>query len=337
MQLDLSHASKFEEDIINSKNLVQLNDVRVKYIGKNGLISLLNKQLPKFAPEERRSVGEQIQGLRQQFEILYQEKFDILSKEEKLKAISSEYIDVTLEGYPFKKGSLHPVNRVYDELVDIFTSAGYEVKTGPEVEDDYHNFEALNIPKTHPARDMQDTFYIHNEILLRTQTSSVQIRAMENQKPPIKIISPGKVYRCDYDMTHSPMFHQIEGLVVDKGITFGDMKGALKLFISRMFGDDLEVRLRPSFFPFTEPSAEVDMGCVQCRGKGCRMCKGTGWLEIAGCGMVNPEVFKFVGIDSSIYSGFAFGMGIERIALLKYGIDDIRLFYENSLKFLKQF
>lgn len=337
MQLDLSQASGFLEEINTSENLSQLNNIRVKYLGKSGLISLLNKQLPNFAPEERRSVGEQIQNLRQSFESAYNERLDILTKEERKKAIASEYIDVTLSGYPFKKGSLHPVNRIYDELVDIFTSVGYEVKTGPEVEDDYHNFEALNIPKSHPARDMQDTFYIHDDIVLRTQTSSVQIRTMENQKPPIKIISLGKVYRCDYDMTHSPMFHQIEGLVVDKGITFGDMKGALKLFISRMFGDDLDVRLRPSFFPFTEPSAEVDMGCVQCRGKGCRMCKGTGWLEIAGCGIVNPEVFKFVGIDPNVYSGFAFGMGIERIALLKYGIDDIRLFYENSLKFLKQF
>ncbi len=337
MQLDLTNVTGFKEEISRSNTLTTLNDVRVKYLGKNGLISSLNKQMSSFAPEERKSIGEQIQLLRQSFESLYQEKFNILTKAERDKAIANEYIDITLDGYPFLKGSLHPVNRVYDELVDIFLSAGYELKTGPEVEDDYHNFEALNIPKSHPARDMQDTFYIHDDIVLRTQTSSVQIRTMENQKPPIKIISPGKVYRCDYDMTHSPMFHQIEGLVVDKGITFGDMKGALKLFISRMFGDDLDVRLRPSFFPFTEPSAEVDMGCVQCRGKGCRMCKGTGWLEIAGCGMVNPEVFKFVGIDPNVYSGFAFGMGIERIALLKYGIDDIRLFYENSLKFLKQF
>ena len=337
MQLDLTHATGFSDEIASCVTLSQLNDVRVKYLGKKGLISLLNKQLSSLQPEERPAAGEKIQSLRQNFETLYQERLDKIGKEARDQAIASEYIDITMQGFPFVKGSLHPVNGVYDEIVDIFTAAGYEVKTGPEVEDDYHNFEALNIPKTHPARDMQDTFYIHDDIVLRTQTSPVQIRTMENQKPPIKIISPGKVYRCDYDVTHSPMFHQVEGLVVDKGITFGDMKGALRLFISRMFGDDLDVRLRPSFFPFTEPSAEVDMGCVQCRGKGCRMCKGTGWLEIAGCGMVDPEVFKFVGLDPNVYSGFAFGMGIERIALLKYGIDDIRLFYENSLKFLKQF
>ncbi len=337
MQLDLTQASGFAGEIAASSTLSELNEVKVKYLGKKGLISLLNKQLPSLAPEERPAAGEKIQGLRNGFEALFQERLEKIGREAREKAILSEYIDISMPGFPFVNGSLHPVNRVYDEIVDIFTIAGYEVKSGPEVEDDYHNFEALNIPKTHPARDMQDTFYIHGDIVLRTHTSPVQIRTMESQKPPIKIISPGKVYRCDYDVTHSPMFHQVEGIVVDKGVTFGDMKGALRLFISRMFGDDLDVRLRPSFFPFTEPSAEVDMGCVQCRGKGCRMCKGTGWLEIGGCGMVDPEVFRFVGTDPDVYSGFAFGMGIERIALLKYGIDDIRLFYENSLKFLKQF
>lgn len=337
MQLDLEQASGFADEIVHSSTLGELNEVKVKYLGKKGLISLLNKQLASLSPEERREAGEKIQNLRNRFETLFQERFEEIGSKARENAIASEYIDISMQGFPFVKGSLHPVNRIYDEIVDIFTSAGYEVKTGPEVEDDYHNFEALNIPKTHPARDMQDTFYINSDIVLRTHTSPVQIRTMENQRPPIKIISPGKVYRCDYDVTHSPMFHQVEGIVVDEGISFGDMKGSLRYFISRMFGSDLDVRLRPSFFPFTEPSAEVDMGCVQCRGKGCRMCKGTGWLEIGGCGMVDPEVFKFVGVDPDIYSGFAFGMGIERIALLKYGIDDIRLFYENSLKFLKQF
>ena len=337
MQLDLEQASGFADEIVHSSTLGELNEVKVKYLGKKGLISLLNKQLASLSPEGRREAGEKIQNLRNRFETLFQERFEEIGSKARENAIASEYIDISMQGFPFVKGSLHPVNRIYDEIVDIFTSAGYEVKTGPEVEDDYHNFEALNIPKTHPARDMQDTFYINSDIVLRTHTSPVQIRTMENQRPPIKIISPGKVYRCDYDVTHSPMFHQVEGIVVDEGISFGDMKGSLRYFISRMFGSDLDVRLRPSFFPFTEPSAEVDMGCVQCRGKGCRMCKGTGWLEIGGCGMVDPEVFKFVGIDPDIYSGFAFGMGIERIALLKYGIDDIRLFYENSLKFLKQF
>ena len=335
---ELKKASEFEEEIEKSSTLDELNEVRIKYMGKKGIISLLNKVLGSLSPEERPKMGEAIQNLRNNFEEKFNAKTSKIKKALKDMALAQENIDVTLSPYPFNKGSLHPVKKIYDEIVDIFTSAGYMVAQGPEIEDDFHNFEALNLPKSHPARDMQDTFYIdENNIVLRTHTSPVQVRVMENQKPPIKIIAPGAVYRCDYDQTHSPMFHQVEGLVVDKGITMADLKGTLKLFISRIFGDDLDVRLRPSFFPFTEPSAEVDMGCVHCRGKGCRMCKGTGWIEIAGCGMVNPEVFKHVGIDPNVYSGFAFGMGIERIALLKYGIDDIRLFYENSLKFLKQF
>lgn len=335
---ELKKASEFEEEIEKSSSLDELNNVRIKYMGKKGIISLLNKVLGSLSPEERPKMGETIQNLRNNFESKWIEKSNSIKKALKDAALSQEYIDVTLSSYPFSKGSLHPVKKIYDEIVEIFTAAGYTVAQGPEIEDDFHNFEALNLPKTHPARDMHDTFYIdENNIVLRTHTSPVQVRVMESQKPPIKIIAPGAVYRCDYDQTHSPMFHQIEGLVVDKGITMADLKGTLKLFISKIFGDDLDVRLRPSFFPFTEPSAEVDMGCVHCRGKGCRMCKGTGWIEIAGCGMVNPAVFKHAGIDSEEYSGFAFGMGIERIALLKYGIDDIRLFYENSLKFLKQF
>ncbi len=337
MKLDLSVINGYEQEIQSASTINELNEVKVKYLGKKGLISLLNKQLGGMPHEERPKAGEEIQKVRGQFEEIFDDKFTTIKRKELNEALSNDFIDITKDGFAFERGSLHPSNRVYDEIVDIFTSVGYEVTTGPEVEDDYHNFEALNLPKDHPARDMQDTFYIHNNIVLRTHTSPVQVRTMENKKPPLKIISPGTVYRCDYDMTHTPMFHQVEGLVIDKGITMGDLKGALRLFVSQMFGDDLDVRLRPSFFPFTEPSAEVDMGCVQCRGKGCRMCKGTGWLEIAGCGMVDPEVFKFVGIDPNEYSGFAFGMGIERIALLKYGIDDIRLMYENSLKFLKQF
>ncbi len=335
---ELKKASEFEEEIEKSSSLDELNNVRIKYMGKKGIISILNKVLGSLSPEERPKMGETIQNLRNNFESKWIEKSNSIKKALKDAALSQEYIDVTLSSYPFNKGSLHPVKKIYDEIVEIFTAAGYTVAQGPEIEDDFHNFEALNLPKTHPARDMHDTFYIdENNIVLRTHTSPVQVRVMESQKPPIKIIAPGAVYRCDYDQTHSPMFHQIEGLVVDKGITMADLKGTLKLFISKIFGNDLDVRLRPSFFPFTEPSAEVDMGCVHCRGKGCRMCKGTGWIEIAGCGMVNPAVFKHAGIDSEEYSGFAFGMGIERIALLKYGIDDIRLFYENSLKFLKQF
>lgn len=337
MEKEMQDASRFEDEIRLSETSEGLEEIRVKYLGKKGLISLLNKGLGSLGVEERRQFGEKIQELRSRFETIFEEKSTVIKKVVRDIALKNETIDVTKDGFPFVKGSLHPIGRIYDEIVDIFTTAGYMVAQGPEVEDDYHNFEALNIPKSHPSRDMQDTFYIREDIILRTHTSPVQVRTMESQQPPIKIIAPGAVYRCDYDVTHTPMFHQVEGLVVDKGITMGDMKGALRLFISRMFGDDLDVRLRPSFFPFTEPSAEVDMGCVQCRGKGCRMCKGTGWLEIGGCGMVAPEVFKFSGIDPEIYTGFAFGMGIERIALLKYGIDDIRLLYENSLKFLKQF
>lgn len=337
MEKEMQDASRFEDEIRASETSEGLEEIRVKYLGKKGLISLLNKGLGALGADERRVFGEKIQDLRSRFEKIFDEKASVIKKAVKDAAIKHETIDVTRAGFPFSKGSLHPIGRIYDEIVDIFTAAGYMVAQGPEVEDDYHNFEALNIPKSHPSRDMQDTFYIREDIVLRTHTSPVQVRTMETQPLPIKVIAPGAVYRCDYDVTHTPMFHQVEGLVVDKGITMGDMKGALRLFISRMFGDDLDVRLRPSFFPFTEPSAEVDMGCVQCRGKGCRMCKGTGWLEIAGCGMVHPEVFKFCGIDPEIYTGFAFGMGIERIALLKYGIDDIRLLYENSLKFLKQF
>ena len=291
---ELKKASEFEQEIDKSSTLDELNEVRIKYMGKKGIISLLNKVLGTLSPEERPKMGESIQNLRNKFEEKFNEKTARIKKALKDMAISQEYIDVTLSPYPFNKGSLHPVKKIYDEIVDVFTAAGYMVAQGPEIEDDFHNFEALNLPKSHPARDMQDTFYIdENNIVLRTHTSPVQVRVMESQKPPIKIIAPGAVYRCDYDQTHSPMFHQIEGLVVDKGITMADLKGTLKLFISRVFGDDLDVRLRPSFFPFTEPSAEVDMGCVHCRGKGCRMCKGTGWIEIAGCGMVNPEVFSF--------------------------------------------
>ena len=319
---ELKKASEFEEEIEKSSSLDELNSIRIKYMGKKGMISLLNKVLGTLSNEERPKMGEAIQNLRNNFETKFTEKANTIKKALKDAALSQEYIDVTLSPYPFNKGSLHPVKKIYDEIVDVFTAAGYSVAQGPEIEDDFHNFEALNLPKSHPARDMQDTFYIdENNIVLRTHTSPVQVRVMESQKPPVKIIAPGTVYRCDYDQTHSPMFHQIEGLVVDKGITMEVFIGTLMLFISRLFGDDLDVRLRPSFFPFT----------------GCRMCKGTGWIEIAGCGMVNPAVFKHVGIDPEVYSGFAFGMGIERIALLKYGIDDIRLFYENSLKFLKQF
>ncbi|MGA1847072.1 phenylalanine--tRNA ligase subunit alpha [Deferribacter abyssi] len=337
MELDLSSVKGFEEEIEASATIDELYKIKVKYLGKKGSISLLNKQMKNFPPEQRPEIGKKINELRIKFEELYNAKYYRLKEEEKKKRLELESIDITIPGFPFVPGALHPITKTYYEIVDIFTAMGFEVATGPEVEYDYYNFEALNIPKEHPARDMQDTFYITDDILLRTHTSPVQIRVMEANTPPIKIIAPGKVYRCDHDVTHSPMFHQVEGLLVDEKVTFADLKGTLTLFIKRMFGEDIPVRFRPSFFPFTEPSAEVDMGCVICGGKGCRVCGYTGWLEILGCGMVDPEVFRSVKYDTNKYQGYAFGMGIERIAMLKYGIDDLRLFYDNKLRFLKQF
>ena len=245
--------------------------------------------------------------------------------------------DISLPGVGQVRGTRHPVIRVMNEMLDIFRGMGFTVRQGPEVEKDYYNFEALNIPKDHPARDMQDTFYVDEDIVLRTHTSPVQIRAMEMQDPPLRIVSPGRVYRHDYDVTHSPMFHQVEGFMVDEGVAFSDLKGVLVEFVHQFFGSQVPVRFRPSFFPFTEPSAEMDMGCVMCRGNGCRVCSGTGWLEVLGSGMVHPEVFKSVGYDTEKYSGFAFGIGVERIAMLHYGIDDIRLLFENDVRFLRQF
>ena len=324
-------------EIENSKNLNELYQVKVKYLGKKGIISVLNKNLKDIDEKNRVEFGKKIHEVRVRFEECYSKKENELKEKEKKQKLNSEKIDISLPGFTLKYGSLHPLTMVYNEIVDIFTSMGFEVATGPEIESDFYNFEALNIPKAHPARDMQDTFYISEEVLLRTHTSPVQIRTMLAQKPPVKIIAPGKVYRCDQDVTHTPMFHQVEGLLVDEKVTFGDLKGTLTLFIKRLFGDDVPVRFRPSFFPFTEPSAEVDMGCVICGSKGCRVCKNTGWLEILGCGMVHPNVFKAVNYDSERYRGYAFGMGIERITMLKYSINDLRLFFENNLKFLKQF
>jgi phenylalanyl-tRNA synthetase alpha chain len=261
--------------------------------------------------------------------------------DERVAAMTSEQaaagIDVTLPGRVLRRGTIHVINQVMGEIEDIFRRLGFQIASGPEVEDDYHNFEALNMPENHPARDMQDTFYFSKGILLRTHTSPVQIRVMETQGLPVRIIAPGKVYRCDFDITHSPMFHQVEGLWVEEGITFAHLKGVLYEFAHKCFGPDIPLRFRASFFPFTEPSAEVDMGCIICRGKGCRVCGNTGWLEILGCGMVDPEVYRFVGIDPEKVTGFAFGMGVERIAMIKYGIDDIRLFYDSDLRFLSQF
>jgi phenylalanyl-tRNA synthetase alpha chain len=287
--------------------------------------------------QDRPKMGVMINEVKTFVEELFDNKSHEIKEEKKKRAIAEEKIDVTLPGRTLPVGSKHPVSQVMEEIVTIFERMGFEVAEGPEIETDYYNFEALNIPKNHPARDMQDTFYISEDIVLRTHTSPVQIRVMERQEPPIKIIAPGRVYRCDSDVSHTPMFHQIEGLLIDKDITFGDLKGVLTEFLRLVFGEGIGVRFRPSFFPFTEPSAEVDIECVICSGQGCRVCKESGWLEILGCGMVDPEVFKGVNYDPQIYSGFAFGMGIERITMLKFGINDIRLFFENDVRFLRQF
>ncbi len=316
---------------------VSLQNLKAKFVGRKGVLTDILKGMKDVPAEDRPKMGVMINEVKTFVEELFDNKAHEIKEEKKKRAISEEKIDVTLPGRSFPVGSKHPVSQVMEEIVAIFERMGFEVAEGPEIETDYYNFEALNIPKNHPARDMQDTFYISEDIVLRTHTSPVQIRVMEKEEPPIKIIAPGRVYRCDSDVSHTPMFHQIEGLLVDKDITFGDLKGVLTEFLRLVFGESLGVRFRPSFFPFTEPSAEVDIECVICSGQGCRVCKDSGWLEIMGCGMVDPEVFKGVNYDPEIYSGFAFGMGIERITMLKFGINDIRLFFENDVRFLRQF
>ncbi len=327
----------FLEELKSVKNLADLSNIKVKYLGKKGIVTSELKSLPKVPPEERPSYGKKINEIKQFIETELDLQESRLKQEELKKQLLSESLDITLNGKFIPFGKEHPINKVLSEITDIFVKMGFSVEEGPEVELDYYNFEALNIPKDHPARDMQDTFYISDDIVLRTHTSPVQVRVMEKRKPPVRFIAPGKVYRCDADITHTPMFHQVEGLMVDRGITFSNLKGVLVAFLHQMFGADTLVRFRPSFFPFTEPSAEVDIGCILCNGTGCRVCKGSGWLEILGAGMVNPKVFEYVGYDPEEYSGFAFGMGIERIAMLKYSIDDIRLFFENDIRFLRQF
>jgi phenylalanyl-tRNA synthetase alpha chain len=303
-------------------------------LGRKGELAQLFKELGKVPEQERREVGRLLNVAKLRLEEIFSEA---ALRSRDLEASRRESIDVTVPGRLPPPGRLHPITQTAMEVCRIFNWLGFETVEGPEVELDYYNFEALNIPKDHPARDMQDTFYISEEVVLRTHTSPIQVRTMEKRKPPVRIIAPGRTYRRDSDVTHTPMFHQVEGLMVGKGISFGDLKGILTTFVHQMFGPEVGLRFRPSFFPFTEPSAEVDIGCVICRGGGCRVCKGTGWLEILGSGMVDPEVYKYVGYDPEEVSGFAFGMGIERIAMLKFGIDDLRLFFENDLRFLKQF
>lgn len=314
-----------------------VQELRVRYLGKKGELTAVMKGIGALTPEERPLIGQVVNSVRDQLEELLATTLASVRGRSKALRLQSERLDITMPGRCRPIGTRHPVTLVTEEIADIFAGLGFQVAEGPEIELDYYNFEALNFPKDHPARDMQDTFFVDDNVLLRTHTSPVQIRTMLKHAPPVRIIAPGTVYRCDSDATHSPMFHQVEGLMVDKGITFGDLKGILTIFVNQLFGAGTGVRLRPSFFPFTEPSAEVDIACVICKGKGCRVCKNTGWLEILGAGMVDPEVFRHVQYDPESVSGFAFGMGIERIAMLKYGISDMRLLFENDLRFLRQF
>ena len=321
-----------------SDALEKLNEIRVAYLGKKGELTSVLKSMKDVAPEERPKVGQMVNEVRALIEERLEETKTALARKAREEQMKREVIDVTLPAKKANTGHKHPNTIALEEVERIFVGMGYEVVEGPEVEYDLYNFEKLNIPKGHPARDEQDTFYINDSILLRSQTSPVQARVMEKQKPPIRMIAPGRVFRSDeVDATHSPSFHQIEGLVIDKHITFADLKGTLAEFARELFGEDTKVKFRPHHFPFTEPSAEVDVSCFKCGGKGCRFCKGSGWIEILGCGMVHPHVLEMCGIDPEEYTGFAFGVGLERIALLKYEIDDMRLLYENDIRFLKQF
>ena len=309
----------------------------MQILGKKGSLTEVMKGMRDLSADERPVIGSLVNSLKSRFEDSFAARQLELQQQDVAVRLASEKIDITLPGRKTATGTLHPVTLVSDEVVEIFTRLGFAVEEGPEIEQDFYNFEALNIPKDHPARDMQDTFYISDDRVLRTHTSPVQIRTMLNHKPPVRVIAPGTVYRRDSDITHSPMFHQIEGFLVDDHVTFGDLKGILTHFLNEFFGSGHKVRFRPSFFPFTEPSAEVDIECVICHGEGCRVCGKTGWLEILGCGMIDPAVFESVNYDAEKYSGFAFGMGLERLAMLKYGVNDLRLFFENDLRFLKQF
>lgn len=325
------------QQLADAKDLNQLDQVRVQYLGKKGQFTLQMKELGRLDPEQRRSAGQVINDARDQFQQQLEARKTALEQAALEERLASERVDVTLPGRGQFVAGLHPVTTTLRRISTIFSGVGFKVVEGPEIEDDYHNFSALNIPEHHPARAMHDTFYFDAHSVLRTHTSPVQIRVMESEQPPLKVIAPGRVYRCDSDLTHSPMFHQVEGFLVDKDVSFADLKGVVYEFLRAFFEKDIQVRFRPSYFPFTEPSAEVDIECVMCNGEGCRVCSHTGWLEVMGCGMIHPEVFKAVNIDSDNYSGFAFGMGVERLAMLRYGINDLRLFFENDLKFLEQF
>ena len=325
------------DEVAASTSLAALDEVRVRWLGKKGLLTEQLKSLGALPAAERPQAGARINAAKQEVEVALQAAGEALARQAVEAELAAGRLDMTLPGRGETRGAVHPVTRARLRIETLFRNAGFEVASGPEIEDDFHNFEALNIPADHPARAMHDTFYFPDGRLLRTHTSPVQIRELRKGRLPLAMIMPGRVYRCDYDMTHSPMFHQVEGLVVDENVSFANLKATLQQFLQAFFEKDRRMRLRPSYFPFTEPSAEVDMSCVFCDGAGCRVCKHTGWLEIAGCGMVHPNVFKATGIDSERYTGYAFGMGIERLAMLRYGVNDLRLFFESDLRFLRQF
>ena len=330
--LELEKKARRELDSL--KDISSLESFRIHYLGKKGLLTSMVRKMGDLPPELRPEAGKLANRVKKELSQSFEKTLERLEHE---KDGATSFLDLTLPGRAPLRGHMHPITQMFREICDIFMKMGFRVAEGPNVELDYYNFEALNIPKDHPARDMQDTFYVSEKVVLRTHTSPMQVRVMERKQPPVSVIAPGKVYRRDSDVSHTPMFHQVEGLLVDRGVTFGDLKGTLTSFVHQMFGKETALRFRPSFFPFTEPSAEVDIQCILCGGKGCRTCSKTGWLEILGSGMVDPEVYGFVDYDPEIYSGFAFGIGIERIAMLKFGIDDIQLFFKNDMRFLKQF
>ncbi len=324
-------------DIAAATTSRALEAVRVSLLGKQGVVTAQLKRIGTLPAEERSAFGAAVNRVRGELTDALEARAVAVKEEEQRAAIAAQRVDVSLPGRRVASGALHPITRTLRRIEKIFSRAGFDIAHGPEIEDDFHNFEALNIPKNHPARAMHDTFYVSPDTVLRTHTSPVQIRYLESHEPPVHVIAPGRVYRCDSDVTHTPMFHQVEGLAVDKDVSFADLKGVLTFFLQEFFERDLPVRFRPSFFPFTEPSAEVDMGCVFCEGAGCRICGHTGWLEVLGCGMVHPAVFEQVGIDNEAYTGYAFGLGIERLAMLRYGVNDLRTFFENEVRFLEQF
>lgn len=325
------------QEIHATDDLKNLDHYRVMYLGKKGRLTEVLKTLGQLPPEERPLAGQRVNAVKEQIQTLIEQRSEVLNHQHIADQLAKDTIDITLPGRRQNPGTIHPVTKTRERIEALFAQMGFMTVDGPEIEDDYHNFEALNIPAMHPARAMQDTFYFPDNTVLRTQTSSVQIRVMENTQPPLRVIAMGRVYRRDFDLTHTPMFHQVEGLMVDENVSFADLKGVLTQFLQAFFETEVPIRFRASYFPFTEPSAEVDIGCQNCHGKGCRICKNTGWLEVLGCGMVHPNVFRFVGIDSERYTGWAFGVGLDRLTMLRYGITDLRSLFENDLRFLKQF